>query len=135
MSTPETAAVLFANDAFYTAFATRDMAAMRRIWSAQSTVTCIHPGWAPLIGREAVMQSWEGILGAPQAPQIECLSPQASVAGNAAYVICYERLSSGILAATNVFVREPGGWRLVHHHAGPTQAPQEETASVPPVLQ
>jgi hypothetical protein len=36
-----------------------------------------------------------------------------------AFVVCVETLSGGRLAATNVFVREGGEWRIVHHHAGP----------------
>ena len=41
---PEHAAVLFANDAFYLAFANRDYDAMDVIWARDAPVTCIHPG-------------------------------------------------------------------------------------------
>ncbi|HJN60958.1 MAG TPA: nuclear transport factor 2 family protein [Alphaproteobacteria bacterium] len=36
-------AVLDANQAFYTAFAGGDMAAMERIWAREAPVCCIHP--------------------------------------------------------------------------------------------
>ena len=42
------AAVLFANEAFYRAFADRDMDAMAALWAADGPVACIHPGWPAL---------------------------------------------------------------------------------------
>jgi hypothetical protein len=32
-------------------------------------------------------------------------------------------IGESLLAATNVFVREGGGWKLVHHQAGPCNLP------------
>ncbi len=55
-------AVLFANEAFYRAFADRDIAAMEEIWASEAPVACIHPGWSPVIGRERVLASWRAIL-------------------------------------------------------------------------
>ncbi len=34
-------------------------------------------------------------------------------------VTCEEELDAGSLAATNMFVKEQGEWRLVHHQASP----------------
>ncbi len=34
----------------------------------------------------------------------------------------YEILPNGILIATNIFAREDGAWRMVHHHASPAPA-------------
>ena len=48
-------AVLFANEAFYRAFADRDIAAMEETWASEAPVACIHPGWSPVIGRERVL--------------------------------------------------------------------------------
>ncbi len=64
-------AILFANEAFYRAFADRDGAAMEDAWSRDQRITCIHPGWPPLTGRDEVMQSWLGILGNSEAPDIK----------------------------------------------------------------
>jgi ketosteroid isomerase-like protein len=119
VTTSPKAAVLAANLAFYTAFKERDMRAMEHLWSEQHSPSCIHPGWAPLLGRQAVMASWRAILGAPESPQIEMTSPNAVVMGDAAFVVCIERLEDGTIAATNVFVQEEGRWRLVHHQGGP----------------
>jgi ketosteroid isomerase-like protein len=127
----EHAAILFANDAFYTAFASRDTAAMADIWSARANISCIHPGWLPLIGREAVMESWQAILRNPDAPRIRCLGATAHPFGDAAFVACYEQLASGFLAATNIFVREGQIWRLVHHQAGVCPPPPAEDEAEP----
>jgi hypothetical protein len=77
---------------------------MDALWSSRERVSCIHPGWGPLIGRAAVMESWHAILTGPSPPQIEAHQAQAFVAGASAYVICYERVGAAHLIATNVFV-------------------------------
>src|SRR5690348_3483190 len=67
-----TADILLANDAFYAAFADRDDEAMDALWARGALVACVHPGWPPLVGRDAVMASWRGILRGPGAPTIAC---------------------------------------------------------------
>ena len=119
----DTEAVLFANEAFYRAFADRDLTAMDALWSRAQKVCCIHPGWIPIFGRDEVMASWEAILGDAEAPDIGCSAARAHVLGGAAFVVCYESLGGGYLAATNVFVREGAVWKLVHHQAGPVPTP------------
>ena len=113
--------LLEANGAFYSAFARRDLKAMEEIWSHDAPVACIHPGWEPLRGRDAVMRSLENIFGGGGAPaSIQCVNATPHVLGPyAAYVVCHERVPGGDLAATNLFVREAGRYRLVHHHAAP----------------
>jgi hypothetical protein len=108
---------------------------MDRLWSREHPVTCIHPGWRALVGRDAVMHSWQGILGHPSAPQIRCHDPSAFLQGEFAYVLCYEVLDSGFLAATNVFVREEDGWRLLHHQAGVSPGPPAEGEDTQPPVQ
>ena len=128
-------AILFANDAFYTAFATGDLAAMDAVWAKRAPVCCIHPGSAALKERDAIMESWRGILSAPakeparpdrgapsntrQTAAIRCARPEVFLIGDVAWVACHEILPNGILIATNIFVPEDGVWRMVHHHAGP----------------
>lgn len=129
------AAVLFANDAFYAAFLGRDPRAMDAVWSLRERVSCIHPGWPPLIGRSNVMQSWGAILGSQQSPKISCHQPTAFFCGEAAFVICYERVEGVFLVATNIFVRESGAWKMIHHQAGATPPPEEEEETPPQRLQ
>lgn len=117
--------VLFANEAFYAALASRDIAAMARVWHAEEPVACVHPGWAPLYGRRAVLRSWQAIFDNPQDLAIRVHRPCALVQGEAALVVCFEEIAGQFLVATNVYRRARGGWRLVHHHAGPTAQPPE----------
>jgi len=121
-----TAEVLLANDAFYSAFAGRDVDAMDAVWARRASVACVHPGWPPLTGRDAVMASWRGILRGPGAPNIACTEAECHVLAESAFVVCIERLEGAALVATNVFVREDGAWRLVHHHAGPIAEADDE---------
>ncbi len=118
-------AVLFVNQAFYDAFRARDLATMDALWSHDEPVTCIHPGWRALEGRDDVMESWEGILTGDSAPDIICRNAEAHLLGDLAYVICYEVIGNTVLVATNVLRRSGGGWLLVHHQAGPCDLPPD----------
>jgi ketosteroid isomerase-like protein len=123
--------VLEANEAFYRAFAARDLDAMASLWAERHPVACSHPGWDVLDGRDEVLGSWRGILASPSAPAVTCSLAQAHVLGEAAFVTCHEVLQGGVrLSATNLFAREGGRWRLVHHQASPI-APGQERDLVP----
>ena len=115
--------LLSVNEAFYHAFRRRDVAAMERLWAERAPVTCIHPGWRALTGRAEVVESWRAILSNPEAPDIRCRDARAYPNGDLAYVVCYEVIGRSALVATNVFAREDGTWKLVHHQAGPCEPP------------
>jgi hypothetical protein len=112
--------VLFANEAFYRAFADRDIDGMKAAWSSAAPLSCLHPGWGPIHGREPVLASWTAILSSPDSPAIRPLAPRATVLGDVALVTCFEALGNAYAVATNVFVREGSVWKMVHHQAGPT---------------
>jgi ketosteroid isomerase-like protein len=111
-------AVLAANLEFYRAFATRDIDAMEAIWARHAPVGCVHPGWPALADRNAILESWRGILASPQAPRIACYDERVLLYGDTALVLCEEELDGGTLVASNLFVREDGVWRIAHHQAG-----------------
>lgn len=119
-------AVLGANQAFYDAFNARDVEAMEALWSRDSPVACIHPGWLPLTERAAVIEAWRAILANPHTPPIICEQPAVLFWGELALVLCVERLGEAALAASNLFRLEEGIWRLVHHQAGPAADQPEE---------
>ena len=112
--------VLKANREFYRAFADGDCDAMAAIWAETASVTCIHPGWRSILGREKVLASWREILENP--PTIACRGEQVIHHGGAAVVLCEEVIEAARLAATNIFVLEADAWRLVHHQASPMAA-------------
>jgi ketosteroid isomerase-like protein len=118
---PEEELVIAANHAFYDAFARGDLAALDELWAHRAPVACIHPGWDALHGREEVMASFGAILSGGGAPRVRCTRPIASVLGESAYVVCGEAIDGAELVATNLFVREDGAWKIVHHQAGPVQ--------------
>ena len=113
-------AVLFANEAFYRAFADRDLRGMDGLWSREAPVACIHPGWGALVVRKDVMDSWQRILTNENSPKVACRDAEAFIYGELAFVICYEQIQDNYLVATNVFRREGRQWKIVHHQAGPT---------------
>jgi len=119
----EEAAVLFANEAFYLAFSTRDIRTMSELWSSRLPVSCILPGWRPLRGRDEVLESWVGIFGNRATPAVEMRQPTVFLYGDLAQVLCYEVLEDSVLSASNLFAREQDGWKLVHHHSSPAADP------------
>jgi ketosteroid isomerase-like protein len=126
----EVAEVLAANAAFYAAFGRGDRAAMQELWAKRAAVSCIHPGWPPVHGRDKVMSTWEGILADPPRPAVRPVREVANVFGDTGVVVCYEAVGQLILAATNIFVREDGAWRMIHHQAGITErAPNDVVES------
>jgi ketosteroid isomerase-like protein len=121
----ERAAVLFVNQAFYEAFRARDMETIDQLWAREAPVACIHPGWRALTTRTEVMDSWRDILASEGVPDIACRGAQAFLAGEHAIVICYEVIGGGVLVATNIFRKEAGSWRMMHHQAGPCDLPTQ----------
>ncbi len=116
-------ALLDTNAAFYRAFASRDIAAMEELWAKKAPVVCIHPGWPPLMGREAVLEGWRRILSNPSQPALQMMGPRVTLWGDVALVICFEKVEDQYLIASNLFVREGKAWRLSHHQAGPVASP------------
>ncbi len=110
------AAVLAVNAAYYRAFAAADIVALERLWAVDA-VTCVHPGWRPLVGREAVVKSYRDILAGASSVPITPSSEQVIVTGEFARVICIERVGSVLLAAANFFTRTGQGWLMTHHQA------------------
>ena len=137
MAAPDYAAakdVARANREFYRAFEARDLAAMRRVWLADEAVRCVHPAGEILCGSERVMASWQAIFACTPPLRFEISDLSIHVAGEMAWVMNVERIraASGgeaeadgaelsVTAATNLFVRRDGAWRMLLHHASPVQ--------------
>lgn len=121
-------AVLFANEAFYQAFARADLAAMDAVWARHTAVTCIHPGWHALNDREQIMQVWRRLFANDGQAPLNCRALEVFVMGEVAFVICYEAMPDAVLIATNIFRLEQRQWRMVHHQSGPTPAHPSQLA-------
>jgi ketosteroid isomerase-like protein len=118
----DTEAILAMNEEFYSSFNRKDGDAMDAVWAQRDDVSCIHPGWNVLRGREPVVDSWRAILGNPNQPRIVIGGAEVTMLGDAAVVVCRELVAGSPLAATNVFVREDGAWKLMHHQSGPVSS-------------
>ena len=124
--------LLFANEAFYRAFADRDFAAMEAVWASDGPIACIHPGWPPLSGRDAVVDSWRRILANDESPQVVPAADGVSPWRRRLRDL-FKSVGSAALVATNIFRREGRQWRMIHHQAGPAPAmPQPDDDADPP---
>ena len=120
-------AVLFANELFYRAFADADLAAMEDIWATgPDTISVVHPGTSPILGRDEVLETWQVIFEGASHVDIGIADTDARVYGDFAIVLFSEIVHGHGLSATNVFCRTPQGWRLVHHQAGPSAAARRQ---------
>lgn len=124
-NTQAEAEVLLANARFYRAFSQGDFESMSDVWARRTRVVCFHPTVPVLIGREAVLRSWRQILRGVLRFELRCDDAVVTVLNETAILTCYEGAGDepAHLAATNIFVREDGAWRMVHHHAGPLSQP------------
>lgn len=117
------AAVLAANAAFYAAFNARDADAMAALWATAAEVTCVHPGWNILRGREAVLASWRSILGNAEQAKIVGAAEAAQIIGDVAIVVGREVVGGHPIAVSNTFLLQEDGWKMLHHHASPVAQP------------
>lgn len=123
MPTSDEAAVLAANAAFYAAFNARDADAMAALWATAAEVTCVHPGWNILRGREAVLASWRSILGNAEQAKIVGAADGAQILGEVAIVVGREVVGGHPIAVSNTFLLQENGWKMLHHHASPVAQP------------
>ncbi|MBM4132190.1 MAG: nuclear transport factor 2 family protein [Nitrospira sp.] len=116
-----------ANQEFYEAFESLDVARMDRIWAQQEYVTCIHPGWTLRAGWPAVRDSWVLIFNNTFAMTFELTEIQIQVAGDVAWVVCTEQITSrqgeqsqgSRVLATNLYEKTGDRWQIIHHHGSP----------------
>lgn len=134
------AELLAVNRRFYEALESMDMEMMGEVWSAGAPVSCIHPGWTPIYGKEEVMASFAEIFEGVGGLSFGLREVHASTVGATAWITLVEDIEEqrdgqvvrASAMATNIFVREPAGWRLVHHHAAPFEPETPPKASERP---
>jgi len=112
--------ILFSNDRFYVAINNSDLISMKKLWGT-GNVTCIHPGWKPIIGSNKVIDSWESIFSGNQSPNIICRDPKIQLWSDIGIVTCFEQIGDQYLCATNIFSSINKEWRIIHHQAGPVR--------------
>jgi ketosteroid isomerase-like protein len=99
--------------------------AMTDVWSHDATATAMHPIGGRLAGWEQVRESFDQIAGLASGGEVALRDQRIQVLGDVAYELGIER-GQALLAGeeigldvrvTNIYRRERGQWRLVHHHA------------------
>jgi ketosteroid isomerase-like protein len=119
------------NAAFYAAFETADLDAMRDLWLDDEGSVCIHPGALPVRGAGPVNRSWALVMASTTYIQFFLTDLEVSLRDDVATLTCTENVLTGDdrhgpdvfggarALATNVYIRSADGWRLWLRHASP----------------
>ena len=102
-----------------------DAGQLSDIWSHSETVTTMHPIGGEQIGWSAVKESFEQVAGLASSGYVEIADQSIQTGGDLAYELGTERgqfeLAGETITidqrVTNIYRREGGEWKLVHHHA------------------
>jgi ketosteroid isomerase-like protein len=98
---------------------------MADVWVHDSTVTAMHPIGGRQIGWEQVRQSFEQVGGLAGGGEVALRDQIIQIDGDMAYELGTEQ-GQALLAneeirfdhrVTNIYRRERGQWKMVHHHA------------------
>lgn len=125
-----------ASDKFYAALngmITGDAGPMGEIWSHGATVTTMHPIGGREVGWDNVRKSWEQvaqIAKGGKGGQVKLNDQFIQVTGDVAYELGVERGEAELAGqnvtfadrVTNIYRRETGAWKIVHHHTDISQA-------------
>jgi ketosteroid isomerase-like protein len=106
---------------------------MDAIWSHGASVTTMHPIGGREVGWDNVRPSWDQVASIASGGQVALADQLLSVDGDTAYEVGLER-GQGTLAGervaidqrvTNIYRREGGAWKVVHHHTDLSPAMME----------
>jgi ketosteroid isomerase-like protein len=125
--------VRMASQQFYVALnrmANGDAGLLPGIWSHGATATTMHPIGGREVGWDAVNKSFEQVAKLATDGKVELKDQLLRVAGDLAYEIGVERgtlkLSGQHVSiehrVTNVYQREGGAWKMIHHHTDTSPA-------------
>lgn len=131
-------AVRRANQEFYAAFESLDLARMEAVWAHDDMVECVQPGWDLLLGLDDVRERWSRVFANTSRVRIVLNGMRVRVEGTVGWVACTVRLTTAfdegfdeaVVQATNIFVFREGKWLLVVHHASVLPVAPESEATV-----
>ena len=101
-----------------------DAGPLTGIWSHSATVTTMHPIGGRQVGWDQVRGSWEQVAKLASGGQVKLVDQIVNVVGDVAYELGIERGRAKMAGqevsfedrVTNVYRREAGAWKIVHHH-------------------
>jgi ketosteroid isomerase-like protein len=125
-----------ASDRFYAALnrmLNGDAGSMSDVWSHDPVVSTMHPLGGRQVGWDDVRGSWEGAAQAFQSGSAEASDLEFSVLDGVAYTIGTEHVNARIggkdlhleVRVTNIYRRDGGEWKMVHHHGDADQGLRE----------
>jgi len=102
-----------------------DAGPLADIWSHSATVTTMHPIGGREVGWDQVRKSWEQVAQLSSGGQVKLDDQVIQIAGDAAYELGVERGRMTLAGqqvtidhrVTNIYRREAGAWKIVHHHS------------------
>ena len=117
-----------ASEQFYAALnrmANGDARPLSDTWSQDASVTAMHPIGGRQVGWDKVRESFEQVAQIASEGQIKLDDQIIQVTGDLAYELGSERGQAKFAGqqvtldhrVTNIYRREAGGWKIVHHHA------------------
>ena len=94
------------------------------LWSHNSAVTTMHPIGGRQVGWDKVWEAWDQVAQMASDGRIELKDQLIRVVGELAYEIGNEKASfkiaghqaDGEIRVTNIYQKEGGKWKVVHHH-------------------
>lgn len=101
-----------------------DASQLADIWSHSETVTTMHPIGGEQVGWAAVRESFEQVAGLASGGHVELADQVIHTGGELAYELGIERGQAKLAGesvtieqrVTNIYRREAGQWKIVHHH-------------------
>ena len=116
-----------ASEQFYAAvnrMVNGDAGPLADIWSHSAVVTTMHPIGGREVGWDKVRQSWEQVAQLASEGQVKLGDQIIQVAGDVAYELGVEHGQAKLAGqqvtiehrVTNIYRRESGAWKIVHHH-------------------
>ena len=117
-----------ASEQFYAALnrvGNGDASSMPDIWSHSATVTTMHPLGGREVGWDEVKGPWEQVAQLCSDAQFNLSDQLIQVSGDMAYEVGTEQGQCKIAGdqvtfnhrVTNIYRRENGAWKIVHHHS------------------
>ena len=107
-----------------------DGKAMAEIWAHDATVTTMHPIGGREVGWDEVRGSFEQVAGLASGGHAALRDQRIQVVGDLAYEVGIEYGQAKLAGeqigiehrVTNIYRREPDGWKIVHHHTDTSPA-------------
>ena len=116
-----------ASEQFYAAvnrMANGDAGSLADIWSHSAVVTAMHPIGGRQVGWDKVRESFQQVAQIASEGRVKLDDQIIQVTGDLAYELGVERGQAKFAGqqvtldhrVTNIYRREAGSWKIVHHH-------------------